>query len=133
MAYTELRFRDETRTKLLAGASALADAARSTLGPESRSVLIEKKCRSPLVCDDGVTIAKAVKLKDPVENLGAQLLRDAAVQTSERVGDGTTTTKVVRVAPENAVGVAGTLLLAEVTLVEIEEPADRTSTPADFE
>ena len=95
MAYTELRFRDEARTKLLAGAAALADAIRSTLGPESRSVLIEKKWGSPLVCDDGVTIAKAVKLKDPVENLGAQLLRDAAVQTSERVGDGTTTSTLL--------------------------------------
>ena len=95
MAYTELRFRDEARTKLLAGAAALADAVRSTLGPESRSVLIEKKWGSPLVCDDGVTIAKAVKLKDPVENLGAQLLRDAAVQTSERVGDGTTTSTLL--------------------------------------
>ncbi len=95
MAYTELRFRDEARAKLLAGATALADAVRSTLGPESRSVLIEKKWGSPLVCDDGVTIAKAVKLKDPVENLGAQLLRDAAVQTSERVGDGTTTSTLL--------------------------------------
>ena len=95
MVYTELRFRDEARTKLLAGAAALADAVRSTLGPESRSVLIEKKWGSPLVCDDGVTIAKAVKLKDPVENLGAQLLRDAAVQTSERVGDGTTTSTLL--------------------------------------
>ncbi len=95
MAYTELRFCDEARTKLLAGAAALADAVRSTLGPESRSVLIEKKWGSPLVCDDGVTIAKAVKLKDPVENLGAQLLRDAAVQTSDRVGDGTTTSTLL--------------------------------------
>ena len=95
MTYTELRFRDEARTKLLAGAATLADAVRGTLGPESRSVLIEKKWGAPLVCDDGVTIAKAVKLKDPVENLGAQLLRDAAVQTGERVGDGTTTSTLL--------------------------------------
>lgn len=95
MAYTELRFRDDARTKLLAGARALADAVRSTLGPESRSVLIEKKWGSPLVCDDGITIAKALKLKDPVENLGASLLREAAVQTSERVGDGTTTSTLL--------------------------------------
>ena len=61
MTYTELRFRAEARTKLLAGAAALV---RTTLGPESRSVLIEKKWGSPLVCDDGVTIAKAVKLTD---------------------------------------------------------------------
>ena len=58
-------------------------------------MLIEKKWGSPLVCDDGVTIVKAVKLKDPVENLGAQILRDAAVQTSERVGDGTTTSTLL--------------------------------------
>ena len=70
MAYTELRFRDEARTKTLAGVAALSDAVRITLGPESWAELIEKNWGSPLVCDDGVTIAKAVKLKDPVESRG---------------------------------------------------------------
>jgi chaperonin GroEL len=93
--YTDLLFHDAARTKLLKGATALADAVRGTLGPEVRAVLIEKKYGAPVVCDDGVTIAKELKLKDPVENLGAQLLRDAAVQTNEAVGDGTTTSTLL--------------------------------------
>ena len=72
MAHTQLLFRDQARTKILAGATALADAVRVTLGPKSHCVLIEKKWGSPIVCDDGVTIAKEVDLKDPEENLGAQ-------------------------------------------------------------
>ena len=95
MAYTEVLFRDAARTKLLAGATMLADAVRGTLGPESRCVLLEKKWGIPIVCDDGVTIAKQIKLKDAAENLGAQLLRDAAIQTSEAVGDGTTTSTLL--------------------------------------
>ena len=94
-SYTTLRFRDEARAKLLAGTEALADAVRPTLGPESRSVLIEKKFGRPIVCDDGVTIAKQLKLKDPEENLGAQMLRDAAIKTGEDVGDGTTTSTLL--------------------------------------
>ena len=93
--YTDLLFHDAARTKLLKGATALADAVRGTLGPEVRAVLIEKKYGAPVVCDDGVTIAKELKLKDPVENLGAQLLRDAAVQTNDAVGDGTTTSTLL--------------------------------------
>ena len=65
MSYTKLEFQDEARNKILAGATALADAVRVTLGPRSRSVLIEKKWGTPLVCDDGVTIAKEVKLEGP--------------------------------------------------------------------
>jgi len=90
MAHTQLLFRDQARAKILAGATALADAVRVTLGPTSRCVLIEKKWGEPLVCDDGVTIAKEVKLEDPAENLGARMLRQAAVRTGDAVGDGTT-------------------------------------------
>ncbi len=90
MPHSQLRFRDQARTKVLAGATALADAVRVTLGPKARCVLIEKKWGSPLVCDDGVTIAKELNLKDPEENLGARLLREAAVRTGDAVGDGTT-------------------------------------------
>jgi chaperonin GroEL len=93
--YTELLFRDEARTKLLAGAAAVADAVRATLGPEARSVLLERKWGSPLVCDDGVTITKQIKLQDQVENLGAQLLCDAAAETGDSVGDGTTTSTLL--------------------------------------
>ena len=95
MAHTQLLFRDQARAKILAGATALADAVRVTLGPKSRCVLIEKKWGSPLVCDDGVTIAKEVNLKDPEENLGARMLREAAVRTGDAVGDGTTTATIL--------------------------------------
>ena len=95
MGHTQLLFRDQARAKILAGATALADAVRVTLGPTSRCVLIEKKWGNPLVCDDGVTIAKEVNLKDPAENLGARMLREAAVRTGDAVGDGTTTATVL--------------------------------------
>jgi chaperonin GroEL len=91
MAYSRLQFRDEARANVLAGASELADAVRVTLGPRSKSVLIEKKWGSPLVCDDGVTIAKQVNLKDPEKNLGARMMREVAERTGDAVGDGTTT------------------------------------------
>jgi len=73
----------------------LADAVRGTLGPKARCVLMERKWGTPLVCDDGVTIAKEVNLKDPEENLGARMLREAAVRTGDEVGDGTTTATVL--------------------------------------
>ncbi len=95
MAHTKLLFRDQARAKILAGASVLADAVRGTLGPKARCVLMERKWGSPLVCDDGVTIAKEVNLKDPEENLGARMLREAAVRTGDAVGDGTTSATVL--------------------------------------
>ncbi|HPG28156.1 MAG TPA: chaperonin GroEL, partial [Myxococcota bacterium] len=95
MSYTQIHFRDQARAKILAGATALADAVRVTLGPKSHSVLIGRKFGSPHVCDDGVTIAKQIRLKDPEEDLGAQMLREAAVRTGDRVGDGTTTSTIL--------------------------------------
>jgi chaperonin GroEL len=95
MAHTRLLFRDQAREKILAGAAALADAVRATLGPKSRSMLLERKFSAPIVCDDGVTIAKRVDLPDPEQNLGAQMLREAAVRTGEAVGDGTTTSTLL--------------------------------------
>jgi chaperonin GroEL len=91
MSYKQLSFREEAREKVLRGASALADAVRVTLGPKSKSVLIKKKWGSPIVCNDGVTIAKELVLKDPEEDLGAQMLRQAAEKTGDVVGDGTST------------------------------------------
>jgi chaperonin GroEL len=91
MSYKQLFFRSEAREKIRRGASALADAVRVTLGPKSKCVLIERKWGSPIVCNDGVTIAKEVELKDPAENLAARMLREAAERTGEAVGDGTTT------------------------------------------
>jgi chaperonin GroEL len=95
MSHTQILFRDDARAKLLAGASTLADAVRVTLGPKSKSVLIEKKFGAPLVCNDGVTIVKEIHLEDHEENLGAQMLREAAVRTSDDVGDGTTTSTLL--------------------------------------
>jgi chaperonin GroEL len=94
-SHTQILFRDDARAKLLAGASMLADAVRVTLGPKSKSVLIEKKFGAPLVCNDGVTIVKEVHLADHDENLGAQMLREAAIRTSDDVGDGTTTSTLL--------------------------------------
>jgi len=95
MAHTKLLFRDQAREKILAGVTALADAVRVTLGPKSKSILIEKKFGTPIVCDDGVTIARRIALPDPEQNLGAQMLREAAVRTGEAVGDGTTTSTIL--------------------------------------
>ena len=91
MAHKQMLFQAAAREKVLRGATAMADAVRVTLGPKSKCVLVEKKWGTPLVCNDGVTIAKEVDLKDPEENLGAQVLREAAAQTGDAVGDGTTT------------------------------------------
>ncbi|HSI98423.1 MAG TPA: chaperonin GroEL, partial [Gaiellaceae bacterium] len=95
MAYTKLLFRDDARARILAGATILADAVRVTLGPKSHCVLLDRKWGVPVVCDDGVTIAKEVNLRDPEENLGARMLREAAVRTGDAVGDGTTTATVL--------------------------------------
>lgn len=95
MPARKLLFGAKAREKVLAGASALADAVRVTLGPKSKSVLIEKAWGRPLICNDGVTIAKELTLADPEENLGAQLLREAAERTGDAVGDGTSTATVL--------------------------------------
>jgi len=95
MAYRKLVFGAKAREKVLAGATALADAVRVTLGPKSKSVLIEKAWGKPIVCNDGVTIAKEMNLEDREENMGAQLLREAAERTGDAVGDGTSTSTVL--------------------------------------
>ena len=95
MPHKRLLFHAEAREKVLRGATALADAVRVTLGPKSKCVLIEKKWGPPVVCNDGVTIAKELDLKDAEENLGARLLREAAERTGELVGDGTTTSTIL--------------------------------------
>lgn len=95
MAHKQILFRSDARQKILRGASILADAVRVTLGPKSKCVLIEKKWGSPLVCNDGVTVAKEIDLKDAEENLGAQMIRQAAEKTGDIVGDGTTTAAIL--------------------------------------
>jgi chaperonin GroEL len=87
----QVLFHSAAREKVLRGAQQLADAVRLTLGPKSKSVLIQRKWGPPLVCNDGVTIAREMELEDAEENLGAQMLRQAAEKTGEAVGDGTST------------------------------------------
>ena len=91
MTAKHLLFESAARDAVLRGATAMANAVRVTLGPKSKCVLIEKKWNRPVVCNDGVTIAKEMELADPEENLGARMMREAAEQTGEAVGDGTTT------------------------------------------
>jgi chaperonin GroEL len=95
MAHKQLSFRSAAREKVLRGATQLADAIRITLGPKSKSVLIQRSWGAPLVCNDGVTIAKEMSLKDAEENLGAQMLRQAAEKTGDLVGDGTSTATIL--------------------------------------
>jgi chaperonin GroEL len=95
MPHKQVLFRSEAREKILRGASTLADAVRVTLGPKSKCVLIQRSYGPPLVCNDGVTIAKEMALKDPSENLGAQMIRQAAERTGDAVGDGTSTATVL--------------------------------------
>jgi chaperonin GroEL len=95
MPHKKVLFRSEAREKVLRGASLLADAVRITLGPKSKSVLIQRQWGAPIICNDGVTIAKEFDLKDAEENLGAQVLRQAAVKTGDVVGDGTSTATIL--------------------------------------
>src|ERR1700754_464167 len=91
----ELRFGEEARGLLLAGVDKLAEAVKSTLGPKGRNVILEKITGSPVVTNDGVTIAREIHLKDQFENMGAQLVKEAAIKTNDIVGDGTTTATVL--------------------------------------
>ena len=91
----ELRFSDEARELLMAGVDKLAEAVKSTLGPKGRNVILEKVTGSPVVTNDGVTIAREIHLKNQFENMGAQLVKEAAIKTNDIVGDGTTTATVI--------------------------------------
>src|ERR1700712_2419140 len=91
----ELRFGEDARLQLLAGVDQLAEAVKSTLGPKGRNVIIEKITGSPVVTNDGVTIAREIFLSDQFENMGAQLVKEAAIKTNDIVGDGTTTATVI--------------------------------------
>jgi chaperonin GroEL len=95
MASKRLLFRSAAREKILSGASALVDAIRITLGPKSKCVLIQKKWGRPIVCNDGITIAKEIELEDPEANLGAQMIREASERTGDTVGDGTSTAAIL--------------------------------------
>src|SRR5258706_7058885 len=86
---------ENSRQAILRGINQLADAVKITLGPKGRNVVIDKKFGSPTITKDGVTVAKEIELKDPLENMGAQMLREVASKTSDVAGDGTTTATVL--------------------------------------
>jgi len=91
----QLLFSEAARAKMLSGVNQLTDAVRATLGPKGRNVVIDKKYGAPTITKDGVTVAKEIELKDPYENMGAQLVREVASKTSDIAGDGTTTATVL--------------------------------------
>jgi chaperonin GroEL len=95
MASKELLFNTDARSKLKRGVDQLAEAVKVTLGPKGRNVVIDKKFGSPTVTKDGVTVAKEVELSDPIENMGAQMVKEVATKTSDLAGDGTTTATVL--------------------------------------
>src|SRR4030066_809148 len=91
----QLLFDEEARGKMLRGVNKLAAAVKVTLGPKGRNVVLDKKWGSPTVTKDGVTVAKEIELKDPIENMGAQMVREVASKTSDVAGDGTTTATIL--------------------------------------
>lgn len=95
MAAKEVKFGDSARRKLLTGVNTLADAVKATLGPKGRNVVLERSFGAPLITKDGVTVAKEIELKDKIENIGAQLVKDVASKANDAAGDGTTTATVL--------------------------------------
>ncbi len=95
MSAKQIIFRDEVRAKLLSGINTLAQAVRVTLGPKARTVLLERSFGSPIIVNSGVIVAKEIELKDPFENMGAQIVREVATKTSDIAGDGTSTATVL--------------------------------------
>src|SRR5438046_413846 len=91
----QLLYSDAARAAILRGVNQLADAVKATLGPKGRNAILDKKFGAPLITKDGVTVAKEIELKDPYENMGAQLVREVASKTSDVAGDGTTTATVL--------------------------------------
>ncbi len=91
----QILFSDDARKKMKDGVDKLANATKVTLGPKGRSVVLDKKFGSPVIVDDGVTIAKEIELQDPYENMGAQLVKEVATKTNDKAGDGTTTAIVL--------------------------------------
>ncbi|HEY6145639.1 MAG TPA: TCP-1/cpn60 chaperonin family protein, partial [Solirubrobacterales bacterium] len=91
MAHKELKYAEEARGALQAGVDSVANAVKVTLGPKGRYVVLDKKFGAPQIVNDGVTIAKEIELEDPIENTGAQLVKEVATKTNDVAGDGTTT------------------------------------------
>ncbi|HHH54269.1 MAG TPA: molecular chaperone GroEL, partial [Bacteroidetes bacterium] len=98
----KISFNTEARNNLKQGIDALADAVKVTLGPKGRNVIIEKSFGAPQITKDGVTVAKEIELEDPIENMGAQMVKEVASKTADQAGDGTTTATVLAQAMVNA-------------------------------
>jgi chaperonin GroEL len=122
MAYTRVLFSSQAREKILKGVNTLAEAVRVTLGPKSKCVLIQRRFGTPIVCNDGVTIAKEMHLEDPSEDLGAQMIRQAAERTGDAVGDGTSTATILA----QAIFTDGTRnVVAGASAIDIKRGLDR--------
>ncbi|MCZ1103379.1 chaperonin GroEL [Clostridioides difficile] len=126
----EIKFSEETRRALEAGVNKLADTVKVTLGPKGRNVILDKKFGSPLITNDGVTIAKEIELEDRFENMGAQLVKEVATKTNDVAGDGTTTATVlaqaiIREGLKNVTAGANPILLRKgiqkAVIVAVEE------------
>src|SRR5512138_1420982 len=91
----QITYGNDSRQAVLRGVNRLADAVKVTLGPKGRNVVLDKKFGSPVITKDGVTVAKEIELKEPLENMGAQMVREVASKTSDVAGDGTTTATVL--------------------------------------
>src|SRR6201993_1227701 len=109
MAGKQIVYNETARHALMRGVNKLADAVKVALGPKGRNVVIDKKFGSPTITKDGVTVAKEIDVQDPVENLGARMVREVASKTSDLAGDGTTTATVLAqaIVREGAKNVAG--------------------------
>ncbi|MBN2898420.1 MAG: chaperonin GroEL [Clostridia bacterium] len=126
----EILYGEDARKKLEAGVNKLADTVKVTLGPKGRNVILDKKFGSPLITNDGVTIAREIELEDPYENMGAQLVKEVATKTNDVAGDGTTTAtllaqSIIREGLKNVAAGANPMILkhgiAKATEVAIEE------------
>ena len=95
MSAKQVTFGDEARARMVTGVNILADAVKATLGPKGRNVVLDKSFGAPTVTKDGVSVAKEIELEDKLENMGAQMVKEVASQTSDVAGDGTTTATVL--------------------------------------
>ncbi|MCM1043856.1 MAG: chaperonin GroEL, partial [Corallococcus sp.] len=95
MMAKQIKYGEDARKSLEAGVNKLADTVKITIGPKGRNVVLEKKYGSPLITNDGVTIAKEIELEDAFENMGAQIIKEVSTKTNDVVGDGTTTAVVL--------------------------------------
>ena len=129
MAGKEIVFSEDARRALERGVNALADAVRITLGPKGRNVVLEKKFGSPMITNDGVTIAREIELSDPNENMGAQLVKEVATKTNDVAGDGTTTAcilaqAIVREGMKNVAAGANPMILKRGIEKAVEKTVD---------